>query len=236
MFKFFITLLRGAEAAATQQLADHNALAILDQQVRDSGLALEQAKKALALAMARQQQEAERLKACEARIADLEARVSAAIRGGQDDLAEEGAEAIAALEADRGAALEARKMFETEMARLRGFVAQAEHQLAALDRGRRLARAAEAVRVMRRGRVEPASPWLCTISEAEATLKRLRERQAEMQAAEAALDSLDSLKNPETVADKLAARGFGPKTRTDAADVLARLRARMAQGAAGAAA
>jgi phage shock protein A len=226
MFKAIFTLMRGASARAGEQIVDANALAILDQQLRDATGALERAKKALALAIAQDQQEGTRLEAVEAQIADLEARVIAAMGGGDERLARRGAESIAALEAERDAALTARKLFGAEIGRLRSHVAQAQGRLTALDRGRRLARVAESVRDLRRGRMEDARPYEATLAEAEATLDRLRQRQAEAAAAEDALGQIEASTAPARAAEELAAAGFGPKLKTTADDVLARLKAK----------
>ena len=99
-----------------------------------------------------------------------------------------------------------------------------------LDRGRRIARAAEAVRVARRGRIEGAPIFTGTLVEAEATLARLREHQVEADAAEEAFNALDAVTGPIAVADKLSAEGFGPRLRPNATDVLARLRESAAGG------
>ena len=101
-------------------------------------------------------------------------------------------------------------------------------RLSQLERGRRIARAGEAVRVARRGRIEAAPIFEGTLAEAEATLSRLREHQAEADAAEAAFDALDPATGPITIAEKLSAEGFGPRLKPNAADVLARLRQRAA--------
>jgi len=225
MFKTLVTLVRGNTAAAAQDLADRQALVILDQQMRDASAALERAKRALALAIAQDQQEGRRLDSVLAQIKDLEVRVSGALSAGRDDLAREGAEAIAGLEAERDAARTARSLFAAEISRLKAHVGQAQHRIAAVDRGRRIARAAEAVRGLKKGRIEAALPHQGTLAEAEATLARLRERQAEAQAAEEALDAIDASTGPLQAAEKLAAEGFGPRLRTTADDVLARIKA-----------
>lgn len=228
MLKMFLTFIRGGAAIAEERFADRNALVILDQQLRDAASAFERAKKALALAIAQDQQETARFTAGNARIADLELRVSAALVAGDDELAREGAEAIATLEADRDAAASAQALFAAEIVRLRRHVGQAQARIAELDRGRRLARASEAVRDMRRGRIEAGLPHEATLTEAEQTLKRLRERQIEAEAADLALDELDGAAAA-SVSEKLAARGFGPRLRASAEDVLERLRARQVQ-------
>jgi phage shock protein A len=228
MLKMFLTLVRGSAAIAEERVADRNALLILDQQMRDAAGAFERAKKALAVAIAQDRLESERLAASNARIADLENRAAAALAAGDDDLAREGAEAIAALEADRDAANGAQALFAAEIVRLRRHVGQAQARIAELERGRRLARAAEAVRQMRQGRVEAGPAYETTLSDAERTLKRLRERQVEAEAAELALDELDGAAAA-SVSEKLAAKGFGPRLRTTADDVLQRLRSRQPQ-------
>ncbi|MTV16565.1 MULTISPECIES: PspA/IM30 family protein [Bradyrhizobium] len=226
MFKTVLTLFRGSVAAAEEELQDRTALVILDQQVRDAAAAVDRSKRTLALAIAGDQQEGRRLDATNARIADLEQRASAALEGGREDLAREAAQAIANLEAERDAAMTARALFASEITRLKRHVGNAEARIAELDRGRRLARASEAVRSLRRSGIEAARPYESTLPEAEATLKRLRERQMEIQAADEALIEIDAAAGPLATAEKLAEQGFGPRMKSTADDVLARLKAK----------
>ena len=228
MLKTLVTFVRGRSFAIAEGVADQNALVILDQQMRDATGALDRAKKALAVAIAQESQEGQRLDGTRARIEDLEARAVAAIEAGRDDLATEAAEAIATLEVERDASLTARALFAAEIAKLKGHVLQQQMRFSQLERGRRIARAAEAVRVARRGRIEDAPIFAGTLAEAEATLDRLREHQVEADAAEAALDALDPATGPIAVAEKLSAEGFGPRLKPDATDVMARLRQRAA--------
>jgi len=230
MLKTLITLVRGRTALITKEVADQNALLILDQQMRDATGALDRAKKALAVAIAQEHQEGQRLDATHARIADLETRAVAAIEAGRDDLAAEAAETIATLEGERDASLTARALFATEIAKLKGHVLQQQMRFSQLERGRRIARAAEAIRVARRGRIEDASIFTGTLAEAETTLARLREHQVEADTAEAAFEALDAATGPIAIAEKLSAEGFGPRLRPNVADVLARLRERATGG------
>jgi phage shock protein A len=230
MLKTLVTLVRGRNFAIAEEVADQNALLILDQQMRDARGALDKAKKALAVAVAQDGQEGQRLDTTRARIEDLETRAVAAIEGGRDDLATEAAEAIAILEAERDASLTARALFAAEITKLKGHVLQQQMRFSQLERGRRLARAAEAVRVARRGRIERPPIFAGTLAEAEATLDRLREHQVEADAAEAAFNALDATTGPIAVAERLSAEGYGPRLRPNAADILARLRERAAGG------
>jgi len=231
MFKTVLTLFRGSVAAAGEELEDRSALLILDQQMRDAAAAVERSKRSLALAIAGDQQEGRRLDATNARIADLEVRATAALDGGREDLAREAAQAIANLEADRDAAMTARTLFASEITRMKRQVGNAEARITELERGRRIARAAEAVRALRRGGIEAARPYESTLPEAENTLKRLRERQIEAQAASDALIELDAATRPLATAEKLAEQGFGPRLKSTADDVLARLNAKRTQAA-----
>ena len=230
MLKTLKTMVRGRTALIAEELGDQNALLILDQQMRDAAGALDRAKKALAIAVAQQGQEEQRLEATRSRIADLETGAIAALGSGREDLAAEAAEAIATLEAERDASQTARALFAAEIAKLKGHVLQQQMRFSQLERGRRIARAAEAVRVARRGRIEAAPIFAGTLAEAEATLTRLREHQVEADAAETALDTLDTATGPVAIAEKLSAEGFGPRLKPNAADVLARLRERAAGG------
>jgi phage shock protein A len=227
MLKLITTLFRGASAAAEEQLADRHALLLLDQQLRDAAAAVDRSKKALAIAIAQEAEEARRLDDTLARIADLEERVAAALAANRDALATEGAEAIAALETDRDAMTAARGAFEREIAALRAAVTNATRRLSELERGRRTAQAAEAVRRLRSG--AGASASTTALGDAEATLKRLRQRQLEEAEADAALRRIDAETAPSAIAERLEAEGFGKRTRSTAASVLERLRQRSGQ-------
>jgi phage shock protein A len=221
---------RRADVQGAVGTADHEQASRRgDGRHRRAAAAVDRAKRTLALAIAQDQQEGRRLDATNARIADLEIRATAALDGGREDLAREAAEQIAALEADRDAAMTARTLFASEISRLKRHVASAEARINELDRGRRIARASEAVRALRRGGVEAARPYESTLPEAENTLKRLRERQMEAQAADQALIEIDAASGPLATAEKLAEQGFGPRLKSTADDVLARLNAKRTQ-------
>lgn len=224
MYKIFNTLFRGALASAEENLADRNALLILDQQIRDCAQALERAKRALALAMAQDNSEKTRLAGIVSRLKDLEIRAGAALDGGRGDLALQAAGAIAELEGDRDAIETACARFAQDTAKLRSITQDNERRLAELERGRRSARVADAVqRLQVSGEFGLASP-AGALRDAEATLARLRLRQQENQFAEDYLGEMNRAVSPGAVAGKLEAAGFGPATRPTALSVLDRLK------------
>ena len=227
MLKTVATLLRGASAAAGEDLADRNALLILDQQIREVAASVEAGKHALALAMVRADAEAKRQADLDAQASDLETRAVAALHGGREDLAAEAAQAILALEADREAARGPCTALRTEVERLRRAQADAGRRLAALQRGRHAARASEAIRRLRGTADRHAAAN--TVADAEATLARLRARQTEDGAVATALCAVEAASADAAagaMASKLGAAGFGARTAPNLDDIMARLRAK----------
>src|SRR5262249_21764339 len=205
MFKTIITLMRGAQARAEEEFADRSALLIHDQQIRDAAAAIERSKRSLALAIAQDEAEGKRLDDTLKRIADLEERAVAALAGKREDLANEAAQAIAVREADRDAIRQARTTFAKEIGQLKASVAHAGQRLAELERGRRIALAAESVRRLKAAQGGRGTADVSALADAEATLKRLRERQAESAAADAAHEQLMPGAKPATTPRKLQA-------------------------------
>ena len=223
MLKLLTALLRGRLYRSAEAAADANALTILDQQIRDAACDLAAAKRTLALSMAQAGNEERRLHSAQAQIADLEQRALAALAGGRADLANEAAATIAEMENDAAAAKAAQAEFLEANAALRAKVERAERRLGELQRGRRTAHAAEAVRRLRVGPAWESGGALCA---AESTLGRLREKQSDAAQAEAAGEWLESRRSPPALAARLEAEGFGPSTRATAEGVLNRLRER----------
>ena len=233
MFKTLITLCRSAAAAAEAEIVDRNALLILDQQIRDAAGALQRGKRALAIAIVQDDAERKRIESISTRIVDLEERAVAALAAGREDLAAEAAGAIAVMENDRAAVAKACASCADEIARLRSTVADFARRLADLDRGRRIAMAAEAVRRLKAGHKPPGVAGAVALTEAEDTLRRLRARQTDDAAVDNVMQSLDPEAAPATLIGRLEAAGCGSRTQTSAADVLDRLRNRTKSTTAG---
>jgi phage shock protein A len=232
MFKTLITLARGTSARAAERLEDENALLILDQQIRDAAAALDQARRALAFAAAQDAGEEKRNAALQADIRDLEQRATAALDT-REDLAAEAADAIARLEIDLAAGRAAHADFARENARLRQLVRNGERRLTDLERGRRTAQAAEAVRRLRTRGMWTLGANASALRDAEATLERLRRNQQESEIADSVFDELAGDGGADQLKEKLEKAGFGDRTKPTAASVLERLkRARDARTAA----
>ena len=226
MFKTLLTIARGRSFEAGQSVADANALTLLDQQIRDATGNLDRARRALAISAAQDGAELRRIEAMRARISELETRAVAALDGGREDLATQAAEAIANLEADLASANAAQSSFARECQKLRAMTANAERRLTELERGRRTARAAEAVRKLRSQGDARLGGGASALRDAEGTLKRLRERQREDEVATNAIETLEGANDADLITEKLAAAGFGAAREPNAQSVLERLRQR----------
>lgn len=226
MWKQFKALARGRRYEAAEAVLDREAHVILRQQIRDGAATLERARLAIAVAMAQEREEGRRAEALTLRIHDLTERAVAALDAGKEMLAREAAEAIARLEADLAAARDTTDAFAREIARLRGVVADAEERLLALRRGQRLAEAAGRVGTLHRTGPRDVT---ASLTDAEATLRRLRERQGEAEGVERALEEMARDSDPAALSRRLAEAGCGAPPPHSADAVLARLNARRAE-------
>ncbi len=227
MFKQIITLIRGAANQTAEELTDRHALAILKQQVNDCSSAVITARKAVAIAIAQNEQEIIQHKRLLARMADLEERMLAALELNKNDLAQEAAESIAALETECETTQQAQTLYETEIDRLKGIVRVAEMRLRELKRGQRIATATDKTQRLRE--TMPGS-GLSSLKDAEETLNRLRVRQQQIDTTAEAISEMEETGDPACIINKLAEAGCGTPQKTSAEDVLARLQNKISNG------
>ncbi len=220
MLKQFFALVRGRSYEAAETVVDRNALVILRQQIRDCADAIAAARRAVAIAIAQNEQEVVQFKKLAVRIDDLEKRTIAAIEQEQNELAREAAETIAMLEAERDASSEAQKSFSTEIERLKRIIRVSEMRLRELQRGQRIVAAVDTTQRLRES--APGSS-LSALRDAEETLLRLRTRQKQIDATAAAMAEMEQSGDPAAVSEKLAAAGCGAPLRSSADAVLERL-------------
>ena len=220
MFKQFVALVRGRAFDAAETALDGGALTVLRQQIRDCVAAVSTARRAVAIAIAQNDQEIQQCRRLISRIEDLEGRTMIALEQGRHDLAREAAETISLLESERDASLAAQSAFDSEIARLKRTVRASELRLRELERGQRIASAVEKTQRLRE--TAPSS-GLSALKDAEQTLERLRLRQKQMDVAAAAMAEMDLSGNPDGMSERLAEAGCGAPLKSRADDVLQRL-------------
>lgn len=232
MIRMFSTLVRGAIAEAEEAAFDQHATRLLAQQLRDAATALELAKKELACAVAHRASEARAVASLDDRIEALEKGAVDALGGGRQDLAEEAATVIAAVEDERKERQAAVDRFDADINRLRRLTDEGQRRLRDLGRGLELARAREALsRAGANGRQALVS-GTGALREAEETLARIRNNQTRQDDAEAALEEFERTARATSLDERMAAAGFGPAVKSRPADVMARIRSKAGSAAA----
>lgn len=223
MMKVLNLLMRGAIADNAQAIHDANAVAILRQQIRDAAGAMSTARRELAVAMAYRAAETRALDALASRIETVSDGARKALADGREDLGQEAATLIAALEDERADRQVAMTRFAADIDRLKALVTHGETRLRDLDRGLQTARATEAVRRAGLNGRRVAASSTGALGEAEETLARLRERHDNDSDLGDALAGLEA-EAAGDVEGRLRAAGYG-RGRTDPKTVLDRLRA-----------
>ncbi len=219
--KKMMALMRGAIHTAGEAVADRNVHLILDQQIREAGSFVQDAKKALAVAMAHQQQEDRRVTEMVDRIEKLESRAVAALKQKKEELAWEAAESIADLHHQQKDAEEACLRQQNEIDALAQTVRDGERRLIDLKR-----RQKRAVLMERTSRLRTSAPLggRSPLNDAAQTLSKLEEKCTEMTLAADALDQINMRDAPEEIDRRLAAAGCGEPLVTPTEQVLDRLR------------
>jgi phage shock protein A len=220
MFKQIVTLVKGKSNDSTEAVIEANALVILRQQLRESAQALDAARRSASLAIAQHDQETRQQGKLNEQISRLENRAVQAIQNDKLDLAQETAAVLARLETERDAIMLAQHEFSAEIDKLKANVRDGERRLRDLERGQRLAAAAQTTKRLRQTR---PSIGLGALSDAEQTLARLRERQTLEDVAETALADMTIAWCPEGLEQRLIEAGCGPETVSRADQIMARL-------------
>lgn len=224
MLKTFTTLLRGAVAEAEEAVFDANAIRMLEQQLRDAAASLEVSRRELACAIAHEASEERAIAALQQRAGELEESARKALAAAREDMAQEAAVVIAAIEDETAERRTALERFSAEVRRLKLVSEDGRKRLADLRRGLELARAQDALRRAGANGRRALAAGSGALREAESTLARIREQSLKDQDVAAALDEMERRACGQDLADRLSSAGFGPKVKTNPADVLARLR------------
>jgi phage shock protein A len=222
------TLVRGGANEAAERIADANAVKILDQQVRDADSALLRAQTDLAGLMGKAKLTRDRVVDLEQKHARDMAVIERAVEQGQDALAQELADRIATLEGEldrerRSLAELSRK--ETE---LRDSVQKIRQRIQSMKREIDTVKVTESVQKAQQAIVNHGAGAVSTLSNAAASLQRLKERQAARAAEFEAANRLEDLQSGGDLDRRLADAGLleGPGS---GASVLARIKSRQTQ-------
>lgn len=187
------TALRGGANEVGESIVDHQALRILDQEIRDADSALANAKRELVTIMAKHKLSSERVSEFTAKIADLESKAVAALQANREDLALEVAEAISTLTSSLEAEQKHASEFGTYAEKMRKDIGKAEARIRSLRQQVDMAKARESVQKAQVSASIASGGANGKLETAVNTLNRLQARQdqraAEMEAQEQLADS-----------------------------------------------
>jgi phage shock protein A len=139
------TALRGGASEAGEAIVDHQALRILDQEIRDADTALANARRELVGIMAKHKLANDRVVQYDARIGDLEAKAVAAMKAERNDLAQEVAEVIAVQVNERDVEARQATEFGGYVEKMRKDITKAEARIKSLRQQVDVAKARESV-------------------------------------------------------------------------------------------
>lgn len=224
MFGTLKTLFVGANARAEEQLRDHFSIELIDQKIREAEAGLKAAKYALANLIQRERSEQRQVDTLVAKINDVMARASEALQQERRDLAQEAAQAVAAMENELTLRKTTVDRLETRILQLKQSVETAHRRLIDLKQGAIAARAAQKEQQIQK-RLGRHVAQDTAFEEAETLIASVLNRDDPFEQSQI-LKDIDAGLDQSNVADKLAMAGFGPATKATAEDVLARLNAK----------
>ena len=222
MFTTLKTLITGANARAEEQVRKVYSIELIEQKIREGTQGLKGAKNTLVAIRQHQRVEERQIAVLDSRIDDLTERARAALKAGQEALAEEAAEAIARLENERDMRRATADKLEARAIRLQANVEAAHRRILDLKQGAIAARAArQDARVMRGLNTTLAGQD--SLSEAEELIRSVLGEDDPFEQAEL-MEEINAGLEGRDAADHLADAGFGAPTKTTKATILERLK------------
>ena len=225
IMKKLMTAFRGAASEAGEAIVDHQALRILDQEIREADQELRAAKDSLATIMGKRKRADQKIAALAASIGDYENSALAALEKGDEALATQVAERIAELEGNRETEQTLNDELRKSEKHLRDTISKTEANLKRMKQQVDTVRATEAVQKAQSAIAARHSGANSSMRSALDSLDRVKERQADRAARFEAAQELADADSGDDLDAKLAAAGIKPGE-SSAGDVLARLKAR----------
>jgi len=223
MFTTLVALFKARSESSRDKLETDNAVLLIEQKIREAEKGHDTAKRSLAGLILRERQEDTALKALITRRDDMEARTRDALKAGMEDLAGDGANALADLENEYAARSDALARTRAGARRLRLLLEKTERRLTDPRQGLITARSLEDER--RGGTALHGSlGGLGALMEGEAVLKRALAVPDAGGFADI-LDEINSELSGNGLIDRMADQGFGAAMKARGDDILKRLKA-----------
>lgn len=205
-----LTLFRGTAHEAGQAVVDKNALRILDQEIRDAGTNLARSKEELTKVMAQRQLLATRSADRQTKKTEYENYIAGALRQGNEQLAREVAERLAAVENDLTQDAQTLAQYDDSIRALKTAIAETERKLARVKQQVDTVKATEAVQRAQGAVAARHSGANGKVLTALDSLERIQARQAEQGARLQAAAQLEAESGDHDLNTKLANAGLLP--------------------------
>lgn len=224
MLRTLNTLMRGVAARQEEALTDRFAVDLLDQKVRECETNLKAAKATLAALISKQRTEERQLNAVKAQVSDLTQRAEEALQAGAEEMVLKAAQAIADLENEVATRQKCYDSVSARVERMKLSLERAHRRVLDLRQAATVARATDRERKAQ-ARFSNTIVRTSTVTEAEELVDRIM-GQSDPFEEDQILSEIDADLSGTGARDDLAEAGFGPKLKTSADDVLARLKAK----------
>ena len=223
MLKTLKAVLMGRATKLKQHIEIGQADTVIEGKIVEAENGQTQAKRALASMITRTKNEGRALAGIEKRVQDLESRIKMALRDGQDELAADAAQMLASMENERKVRQETLRRSDEKAQRLRLAIEKNHRMLIDLRQGLIMAKAITTERKAF-GSLQGDLNARSSIREGEAVLQRLLDSEDPVEAMEILDDIEDALSGDKVLGD-LAEAGYGASLKTNADDVLTRIKA-----------
>ena len=216
------TIFIGESRRAEEKMRDHYALDLIAQKIRETEDALKAAKGTLGALIQRQRSENRQVEGLDRRLATMTERAQAALADGNEGIAMEAAQAIATMENERKVRETTLERLDQRVIRLKSSVETMHRRIIDLKQGEIAARAARRDNEIHR-RMNSTIGNTASANEAQELIDRVLGQEDSFEQSEI-MDSINSDLDHTSLDDRMAAEGYGPATKSTAADVLARLK------------
>ncbi|WP_341501888.1 PspA/IM30 family protein [Gallaecimonas sp. GXIMD4217] len=225
IFKKVMTALRGGAREVGEAIVDANSTRIFEQEIRDAENHLTKAKRDLTDVMAKQMAAGREVERLRRDISEHEGYASAALAKGDEALALEVAEKIAALEAELSEQQGIHDSFSASADRLKDLIKKTERQLADYQRQLSMVKTTESVQKATAAITDNFTSSNSKLLNAKESLERIKAKQQAFDDRMQAAEQLQAEDSDQSLKAKLEAAGIGPQ-KASANSVLDRLKAK----------
>jgi len=209
VIKRVVTLLRSSVREIGESVVDANATRIYEQEIVDARHSIEAARGDLALVMAKEMQSAREIERLRQEVARYEALAVEALDKSQEQLAEEVAAKVGALEQVLSEQSEAHATYTVQVVKLKDLVRAAEQRIREHEREIAIAKTTESVYRATRSISENLGHGGSNLLNARQSLDRIKRRHEELADRMTAADQLDAEFGDAAIERKLRDAGIG---------------------------